>query len=79
MSLIAASRIAGDLIAQPAPRQPSTLQLTFGCFVFTRLAAKGSAFLPDRSARMNSVLSLSGAAHRYRRTDAVAEIRAGER
>jgi hypothetical protein len=28
---------------------------------------------------MNSVLSLTGAAHRYRRTDSTAEIRAGER
>ena len=28
---------------------------------------------------MNSVLSLTGAAHRYRRKDFAAEIRAGER
>jgi hypothetical protein len=39
-----------------------------GCYMMARL-----------SLIMNSVLSLTGAAHRYRRKDSAAEIRAGER
>jgi hypothetical protein len=54
-----------------------------------RLPPTGSLMMKNRSlnhritakrfSAMNSVLSLTGAAHRYRRTDSTAEIRAGER